>query len=142
MYINKATPHERLFNYQRRSTTGQSVPSSLSTPGPVLIKRHVRNSKYEPLVDEAELIEANPQYAHVRLSNGRETTLSVRDLTWYTLSVTDTDTIDEEDAVSTHHTLTPEPSEETLPNTSSNQEVPIRRSTRSSNALNRLIKEC
>ena len=54
------TPHERLFNYQRRSTTGQSVPSWLTTPGPVLIKRHVRNSKYDPLVDEAELIEANP----------------------------------------------------------------------------------
>ena len=67
------TPHERLFNYQRRSTSGQSVPSWLSTPGPVLIKKHVRRSKYDPLVEEAELIEANPQYAHVRLANGRET---------------------------------------------------------------------
>ena len=77
------TPHERLFNYQRRSTSGQSVPSWLSTPGPVLLKRHVRNSKYDPMVDEAELIEANPQYAHVRLCNGRETTVSLRDLAPY-----------------------------------------------------------
>ena len=83
------TPHERLFNYQRRSTSGQSVPSWLSAPGPVLVKRHVRNSKYDPLVDEAELIEANPQYAHVRLSSGRETTLSLRDLAPYSPTVED-----------------------------------------------------
>ena len=35
------TPHERLFSYQRRSTTGYSVPFWLSQPGPVLLKRHV-----------------------------------------------------------------------------------------------------
>ena len=45
-------PHERLFNFQRRSTSGQSIPSWLTSPGPVLLKRHVRNSKFEPLVDE------------------------------------------------------------------------------------------
>ena len=81
-----ATPHERLFNYQRRSTCGQSVPSWLLSPGPVLVKRHVRSSKYDPLVDEAELLEANPQYAHVRLNNGRETTVSLRDLAPYSPS--------------------------------------------------------
>ena len=42
-------------------------------------KRHVRN-KHEPLVDEAELIELNPNYAHVRMQDGRETTVSIRDL--------------------------------------------------------------
>ena len=31
-------------------------------------------------MDEAELIEANPQYAHVRFNNGRETTVSLRNL--------------------------------------------------------------
>ena len=56
-----ATPHERLFAFQRRSTSGISVPTWLTVPGPVLLKRHVRNSKYEPLVDEVELIEANPK---------------------------------------------------------------------------------
>ena len=79
-----ATPHERLFNYQRRSSSGTSVPSWLNAPGPVLLKKHVRNSKYDSLVDEAELIEANPQYAHVRLGDGRETTVSLRDLAPYT----------------------------------------------------------
>ena len=65
------TPHERMFAFQRRSATGYSVTSWLSRPGPVLLKRHVRHSKYDPFVDEVELIEANPQYAHVRYLNGR-----------------------------------------------------------------------
>ena len=50
------------------------------SPGPVFLKRHVRNSKYEPLVDEVDLLEANPDYAHVRFPNGRETTVSIRHL--------------------------------------------------------------
>ena len=74
------TPHERMFNFQRRTSTGVSVPSWLSAPGPVLLKRHVRSSKYDPLVDEVELLEANPQYAHIRHQNGRESTVSLHDL--------------------------------------------------------------
>ena len=31
-------------------------------------------------MDEAELIKVNPHYAHVRFNNGRETTVSLRDL--------------------------------------------------------------
>ena len=31
-------------------------------------------------MEEADLIHANPQYAHLRLSNGRETTVSIKDL--------------------------------------------------------------
>ena len=42
------TPHERLFQYQRRSATGCNMPSWLSTPGQVLLKKHVRKSKYDP----------------------------------------------------------------------------------------------
>lgn len=75
-----ATPHERLFTYQRRSSSGQSLPTWLSDPGTVLLKRHVRQSKYEPLVEPVHLIEANPHYAHVRFPDGREDTVSVRDL--------------------------------------------------------------
>ena len=74
------TPHERLFQYERRSTCGTSLPSWLLTPGPIYMKRNVRSSKFEPLVDEVELISANPTYAHVRLQNGRETTVSLRQL--------------------------------------------------------------
>ena len=71
-----STPHERMFSFERRSTTGPSIPSWLSSPGPVLLKRHVRASKYEPLVENVELIEANPSYAHIRYSNGQEDTES------------------------------------------------------------------
>lgn len=74
------TPHERMFNFQRRSTSGHSLPSWLSAPGKVLLKKHVRSSKFDPTVDEVDLLEANSQYAHVRLPSGRETTVSVRDL--------------------------------------------------------------
>ena len=44
------------------------------------MKRNVRNSKYDPLVYEVELIHANPQYADVRLPNGQETTVSTKKL--------------------------------------------------------------
>lgn len=74
------TPHERLFSHPRRSASGCSLPSWLLTPGTVLLKRLVRQSKYEPLVDEVELLECNPQYAHVRLPDGKETTVALRHL--------------------------------------------------------------
>ena len=34
-----STPYERLFNYQRNSTSGNSVHTSLSTPGTALLRR-------------------------------------------------------------------------------------------------------
>lgn len=74
------TPHERLMNFSRRSAAGSSLPSWLCTPGPVLLRRHVRRNKSDPLVDEVELLQANPQYAHVRYPDGRETTVSIRHL--------------------------------------------------------------
>ena len=67
-----------LFSYQRKSTSGVLIPSWLAMPGIVLMKRHVRQSKYEPLVDEVELLDANPQYAHVHLPREKETTVSVK----------------------------------------------------------------
>ena len=74
------TPHERFFRFPRRSSTGASIPTWMAKPGPVLLKRHVRSSKTEPLVDEVELLEANPHYAHVRYPDGRETTVSTKHL--------------------------------------------------------------
>lgn len=74
------TPHERMFMHPIRSFNGTSMPTWLANNGPVLMKRFVRNSKYDPLVEEVELLEANHQYAHVRLPDGRETTVSTRSL--------------------------------------------------------------
>ena len=56
------------------------MPTWLSSPGPVLLKRHVRANKTDPLVDEVQLLQANPQYAHIRHADGRETTVSIRHL--------------------------------------------------------------
>ena len=74
------TPHERMFVFPRRSGTGVSIPSWLATPGPVLLRRFVRDSKQEPLVDEVQLLEANNSYAHIRYPGGKEDTVSTRDL--------------------------------------------------------------
>ena len=67
-----------MFSHARRSVNGTTIPSWLN-PSPIYVKRHVRN-KHEPLVDEAELMELNSNYAHVRLQDGRETIVSIRDL--------------------------------------------------------------
>lgn len=74
------TPHERLFTHPRRSHSGCSLPTWLTTPGPILMKNHNRSNKYQPIVQEVELLETNPGYAHVRLPDGRETTVNVRHL--------------------------------------------------------------
>lgn len=74
------TPHERMFSHPRRSFNGNSVPTWLSQPGPVLMRNHSRTNKYEPLVQEVELLEANPEYAFVRFPDGRETSVSIRHL--------------------------------------------------------------
>ena len=76
------TPHERMFSFQRRSASGESMPSWLN-PGPVFLKQHVRKSKYDPSVIKVELLEANPNYAHIRHPDGRESTVSLRDVAPY-----------------------------------------------------------
>ncbi len=73
-------PHKRFLQYARRLTSGSAVPTWLAAPGPVLLKRHVRAGKMEPLVDEVELIGANPNYAHIRYPDGRTTTVSTKHL--------------------------------------------------------------
>ena len=68
------------FSFPRRSTVGTSIPTWLTKPGPVILKRHVRNSKTDSLVGEVDLLEANSHYAHVRFPDGRETTVATKHL--------------------------------------------------------------
>ena len=75
-----ATPHERFLNFARRSAVGQQLPTWLLTPGPVYIRKFVRVNKDDPLVTKAELLQANQNYATVRLESGREDTISLTDL--------------------------------------------------------------
>ena len=74
------TPHEGMFTFARLSGTDVSIPTWLSTPGQVLLRRFVRSSKQEPLVDEVELLHANDNYAYIKFPGGRESTVSTRDL--------------------------------------------------------------
>ncbi|XP_077969314.1 uncharacterized protein LOC144423026 [Styela clava] len=74
-----STPHERLFGFQRRSMLGQSLPDWLLSRGSVLLRKFVR-TKTEPLCDVVDLLDANSKYALVRHSDGRQTTVSVKDL--------------------------------------------------------------
>ena len=73
------TPYERMFNYPRKTATGSSFPSWLQPGRRVLVKRHVRG-KFDPLADDADLLEINPMYGKVRLQTGREMNVSIRDL--------------------------------------------------------------
>lgn len=74
------TPHERIFHHNRRASSGKALPSWLVTPGPVLLKRFDRTSKYEPLVEEVDLLESNPEYAVIRHNSGRESTVALQHL--------------------------------------------------------------
>ena len=75
------TPHEHLFNFQRKSATGDSIPTWLTRSKSTLLKRHLRESKYEPLVETVDILEVIPNHAHVRFNNGQETTASLRYIT-------------------------------------------------------------
>ena len=59
---------------------GSSLPSWLITPEPVLLKNYYRTSKYQPIVNEVELIDANPNYAKIRYQDGSEANVSIKDL--------------------------------------------------------------
>jgi hypothetical protein len=69
-----------MFLYARRSTNGTSIPSWLSVPGPVYLKRTDRTSKYDPLVEEVQLVKCDPLYAHIVHSDGRNECVSLRRL--------------------------------------------------------------
>ena len=73
------TPHERFLSFGRRSMLGSSLPAWLLTPGTVLLKRYVR-SKSDPLVDPVQLLSANHNFAFIRHADGRESSVSTRDL--------------------------------------------------------------
>lgn len=75
-----STPHERFFGYVRRSFLGDSIPSWMTNGEKVLLKKHLRQNKTDPLVEEVEIVHANPQYAHVKHVNGRESTVSIKHL--------------------------------------------------------------
>ena len=74
------TPHERVFSFPRRSTSGSSLPGWLTDNSKALMKRHSNRSKYDSLVEEVELLDVNPNTTHVRTEEGVELTVSNKHL--------------------------------------------------------------
>ncbi|GAA48936.1 hypothetical protein CLF_102238, partial [Clonorchis sinensis] len=74
------TTHELFRSFTLRSANGVSLPTWLYVPGSILLKRNDRVSKYDPLVEKAELVSCNPQYAHIVRPDGKHETVSLRRL--------------------------------------------------------------
>ena len=58
---------------------GAKAPSLVTEAGLVYVRKHVRD-KYDPVVEEIDLLHANPNYAVVQSLEGREVTASARDI--------------------------------------------------------------
>ena len=56
---------------------GTTAFSWMSEPGPVYVRKHVRD-KHDPIVDKVDLLHANQIHAVVRYSEGREVTVLAR----------------------------------------------------------------
>jgi hypothetical protein len=54
------TPHERFFSFTRKSSSGNSIPSWMTSSEKALLRKHARNSKHDPLVELVELVNVNP----------------------------------------------------------------------------------
>ncbi|XP_069759173.1 uncharacterized protein [Narcine bancroftii] len=49
------TPHDRMFSFSRKATTGTVLPRWLMTPGPELLWKHCRCHRTDPLVEPVEV---------------------------------------------------------------------------------------
>lgn len=78
---SNCTPHKRFLQNCIRSTRGQTLLAWLILEGPTLLRQQVWHSKNDPLVEEVEIVEGSPEYAHVRLPDYRVTAVSLRHLT-------------------------------------------------------------
>ena len=75
-----STPHELFFNFDRRSPSGKSLPAWLATLSPILLQKFVKTHKNNDLVEEVQLVEANPTYASIRNADEREGTVLISNL--------------------------------------------------------------
>ena len=72
-------PHDRFLKFPRCSMFGTNTPMWMTKPGPVYVRKYVRD-KYDSVVEEMDLLYANQNYAVVRSSEDREVTVSARDI--------------------------------------------------------------
>ena len=127
------TPHERMFKYSRKSSSGNSIPSFLTNPCKVYLKNFVRTSKQDPLVQEVDLIQANPTYAYVRYPDGRESTVSIKHLARCPKTVSKEETsedVNDVDMTNTNENNTNEEVSDVTNDTNIERIEPLRKSTR------------
>ena len=74
------TPHELFFGFSRRSVCGTSSPAWLKPGNPVFLCKFVHQSIADPLVEKVDLVHVNPSYAFIKYNDGRESSVSLRDL--------------------------------------------------------------
>lgn len=130
------TPHERLFKFDRRSTSGYSLPSWLINAKEVYLKKFAKQSKYDQEVEKVTLLESNPHYAYVRHTNGKESTVSLRHLAPMAEQRSNDDDDDEDDDVDVATTTPPSLSKEvSLPVETSN--INLRKSSRDRKPVDR-----
>ena len=107
------TPHERFLRFPRKAMAGSALPSWLLHPGPVLLRRHVRN-KGDPLCDPVELVEGNQTYSVMHLvDDGQENMVSTSDLAPFPRSPAIADKLTTDVA---SHPTTPSGVDSVLPN--------------------------
>ena len=75
-----ATRHEFFKNFNRKSPNGFTLPAWLTKPDPVLLRNFVRANKNDDFVRQVQSTEAKPTLVRVRLLDGHESTVSLRDL--------------------------------------------------------------
>jgi len=75
------TPHERLFTFQRTSKFGEDLPTFLTNKdSTVLYRLHLKGKGDQPTQKVTLLETISPYFSRVKFDNGRESTVSTRDL--------------------------------------------------------------
>ncbi|KAI0990511.1 hypothetical protein GJ496_003385 [Pomphorhynchus laevis] len=77
------TQHDRFLSFQRKTPSGRSIPNWLSTPDPVVMRKHNVHNKYDSSTEVVQLVSSNPYDANVRCANGRECLVSVKHISPY-----------------------------------------------------------
>ncbi|GAA54164.1 hypothetical protein CLF_112441 [Clonorchis sinensis] len=60
--LSTVPPHGRFTPFTRRSGSGISLPTWLTVPGPILLKRNDQEFKYDPPVEKVELVFCDSQF--------------------------------------------------------------------------------
>ena len=78
----RETPHERMFNFNRKTSSGPGVPKWLveAEGNEIWVRNFNRRSKTESRVKPATLVEAYPRYARVKFPDGRIDSVSLDDV--------------------------------------------------------------